>query len=87
LTERLAMRSTIARRLEIAIGSFEKRHGRIRSVKRFGQTIFGYRIKDTPRIKKINLWDVLDLLDSDMEIDWLGIRAQDDYGEERTKAS
>lgn len=56
------MRSTIARRLEFEIASFEKRHGRRKRIKLPGQGIVEYIKRDAPRVKKINPWDVADLL-------------------------
>jgi hypothetical protein len=87
LIERLAMRSTIARRLELQLASFEKRHGRIRRIKVPGQGFIEYIKRDPPRVKKINLWDVLDLFEGDIGVAVGGIRVRDGLGEVYSRAS
>jgi hypothetical protein len=80
------MRSTIARRLELVIAPFEKRCGRRKRLRIPGQGTVEYKKKDGPRVKKINLWDVLDLFEGDIGVTVNGIRLQDDL-EVYSKAS
>ena len=76
------MRSTTARRLEFEIGPFEKRHGRRKRSKLSGQVV-EYEKKDAPRFKKINHWDVANLLDGDIEFAWWGIRGHEHTGNDQ----
>lgn len=76
------MRSTIARRLEFDIASFEKRHGRRKRAKVQGQVV-EYVKRDPPRVKKINVWDVIDLFGGDMDSLWWGIRSREHTGNDQ----
>lgn len=62
------MRSTIARRLEVLLAAFEKRHGRFKRVKLPGGEISDYRMKNQPRIKTISPWDVAEYLYGDSDV-------------------
>jgi hypothetical protein len=83
--ERLAMRGNRQARLDVETGHFEKRHGRKKRTLASGRT--EYERKDEPRVKKINPWDVAELLDGDIDAPRQGMRIQDDQDEQLSKAS
>lgn len=65
------------RRLDILLGSYEKRHGRFRRSKTPGQKGEDYRMKNERRLKKIDPIAVMDLFSCDTEVLLPGMRGQD----------